>query len=113
MIRGTCHLLVDAARQSSIRYLSQRHWSIYRLLDRPRWTAGVVDIGGRDIHYIDALSTFYQWVDIFREGTLSFRSGSPSPLIVDAGANVGMAALFWQASFPRPEIIAVEPCSLA
>lgn len=113
MIRGACHLLVDAARRSSIRYLSRKHWSIYRLLDRPRWTAGVVGIGGRDVHYIDGMSTFYQWVDIFREGTISFRSGGPSPLIVDAGANVGMATLFWQASFPQPEIIAVEPCSLA
>lgn len=113
MIRGTCHLLLDAARRSSIRSLSRRHWSIYRLLDRPRWTAGIVAIGGRDIRYIDGLSTFYQWVDIFREGTLGFRGDGPSPLIVDAGANVGLATLFWQSSFPRPEIIAVEPCSLA
>lgn len=113
MIRGTCRLLVDAARRSSVRYLSRRHWSIYRLLDKPRWTAGIVGIGGRNVHYIDGLSTFYQWVDIVREGTLGFRSGSPSPLIVDAGANVGLATLFWQSSFPRPEIIAVEPCSLA
>jgi FkbM family methyltransferase len=113
MSRGTCRLLVDAARRLSIPYLSRKHWSIYRLLDRPRRTAGIVGIGDRDVHYIDGISTFYQWVDIFREGALGFRSSSPSPLIVDAGANVGMAALFWQASFPQPEIIAVEPCSLA
>lgn len=113
MSRGTLMLLLDAARRSSPRYLSREHWGIYRLIDRPRRTAGVVGIGGCDVHYIDGLSTFHQWVQIFREGNLGFRSSNPSPLIIDAGANVGLATLFWQSTFPQPEIVAVEPCAVA
>ncbi len=113
MSRGTLLLLLDAARRSSPRYLSREHWEIYRLIDRPRRTAGVVGIGGVHVHYIDGLSTFHQWVQIFRENTFGFRSSTPSPLIIDAGANVGLATLFWQSAFPRPEIVAVEPCDVA
>lgn len=113
MIRGLCHLLVDAVRTRSLRAASPPLWQIYRLLDRPRWASGVIRIGRRTVHYIDSRSTFYQWVDIFRDGVFDFDDGSDSPLIVDAGANVGLATLYWQTRFARPEIIAVEPCALA
>jgi FkbM family methyltransferase len=113
MTEGVCRLVLDAARRSSIRYLSREHWSIYRLIDRPRHTSGVVRIGGRRVSYIDGLSTFHQWADIFRDGVLRFRCDAPSPLIIDGGANVGLATIHWQAVFVRPEIIAIEPCSAA
>jgi FkbM family methyltransferase len=113
MIKGLCHLVADAARRPSLRAVAGDRWSIDRLLDRPRWQACVVRIGGRHIHSIDALSTFHQWADLFRDGVLDFQAEGPAPLIVDAGANVGLATCAWQGAFPRPEIIALGPCSAA
>ena len=50
---------------------------------------------------------------IFERDIYNFNSNSDSPLIIDAGANIGMGVLYWKSKFPNCKIIAFEPSRMA
>jgi len=47
--------------------------------------------------------------EIFTYGNYFFETDNPSPLIIDAGAHIGLATLYFKYLFPNAQIIAVEP----
>lgn len=47
--------------------------------------------------------------EIFFQRIYSFESSSPSPLILDAGSNIGMSILFFKRLYPRCRVIGFEP----
>lgn len=46
---------------------------------------------------------------IFIDQVYNFQTKSKEPLIIDAGANMGFAVLFWKLKYPEAKIIAIEP----
>jgi FkbM family methyltransferase len=74
----------------------------------PRHTAGTIRMLGYELQYSDLLSFCPQWHDIFVEGALEFRATSDAPRILDCGANVGLASLFFKRRFPAARITAYE-----
>ena len=72
-----------------------------------RYTAGTIDLAGYRIEYSDLLTLCPQWRDIFVERTLAFRAGCPDPVILDLGANVGLASLFFKREYPAAKVVAV------
>src|SRR5215510_14966778 len=74
----------------------------------PRHTAGVIRLLDYELHYADLLSFCPQWHDIFVQGALEFRAASQSPRILDCGANVGLASLFFRCRYPAARITAYE-----
>jgi FkbM family methyltransferase len=52
------------------------------------------------------LSTYYQ---VFTQRDYDFRVESAPRVIVDAGANIGLAAICFASRFPQAKIIAIEP----
>jgi FkbM family methyltransferase len=46
--------------------------------------------------------------DIFATHMYSFESDTPSPLIIDCGAHLGIAVLYFKTLYPRSRIVAVE-----
>ncbi len=51
----------------------------------------------------------YVFEEIFIERPYTFNTDKARPLIIDAGANTGIAALFFKLEFPDAEIICFEP----
>lgn len=47
--------------------------------------------------------------EIFARGIYDLEITKPNPLIIDAGAHVGLATLFFKTRYPKSRIIAVEP----
>lgn len=47
--------------------------------------------------------------EIFTQNIYEIDLNSPRPLIIDAGAHVGLATLFFKTRYPQSRIIAVEP----
>jgi len=47
--------------------------------------------------------------EIFFQRIYSFKTSSPSPLILDAGSNIGMSVLFFKHLYPRCKVIGFEP----
>lgn len=63
---------------------------------------------GFDLRYSDLLTLCPQWDDLFVKQTLRFTSGRPSPRILDCGANVGLASLYFKRAYPSARITAFE-----
>ncbi|HEU4560694.1 MAG TPA: FkbM family methyltransferase [Longimicrobium sp.] len=64
---------------------------------------------GYRVRYSNRSSILFLVHEIFAQCAYDFDPGCPDPLIVDCGANVGMAALFFRLRFPGARIVSVEP----
>jgi len=74
----------------------------------PRHTPGSIRMLDYELQYSDLLSFCPQWHDIFVQGALEFQSATRSPRILDCGANVGLASLFFKRRYPDARITAYE-----
>jgi FkbM family methyltransferase len=74
----------------------------------PRHTRGRVRLLDLDLQFADALSTVPQWDDIFVRESLAFTPQRPSPRILDCGANIGLATLWFKRRFAEARITAFE-----
>jgi FkbM family methyltransferase len=74
----------------------------------PRFTPGQIQMLDLDLRYSDLLSFCPQWDDIFVKRTLAFTASTPAPRILDCGANVGLASLFFHRLYPKARITAFE-----
>jgi len=74
----------------------------------PRFTPGTIRMMEYDIRYSDLLSFCPQWRDIFVKRVLDFTAASRSPRILDCGANVGVASLFFHHLYPDARLTAFE-----
>ena len=74
----------------------------------PRFTPGTIRMLDYQLQYSDLLSFCVQWQDIFVKQCLDFQSGIDAPRILDCGANVGLASLYFKRRYPRARITAFE-----
>ena len=74
----------------------------------PRYTPGRIHVLGYDLEYADLLSFCPQFHEIFVTRGLEFRTSSASPRILDCGANIGAASLFFKRRYPGARITAYE-----
>jgi FkbM family methyltransferase len=74
----------------------------------PRYTPGRIELMGYDLAYTDLMTLCPQWHDIFVRESLRFRASSETPRILDCGANVGLASLYFKRLYPRARVTAYE-----
>jgi FkbM family methyltransferase len=74
----------------------------------PRHTAGTIEMAGLRLRYPDLLTFCPQWHDIFVARSLAFDTAKPRPRILDCGANIGLASLFFKRAHPGARITAFE-----
>jgi len=74
----------------------------------PRFTPGDIQLGPYSLRYSDLLTLCPQWRDIVVAGSLAFETANPSPRILDCGANIGLASLFFKRRYPAARITAFE-----
>src|SRR3977135_1311074 len=72
----------------------------------PRYTSGIARVAHYVLEYGDAGSVWPQWEDIFLRRVLMFETRVERPRILDCGANVGVASLFFKQQYPRARITA-------
>ena len=84
----------------------RRAW--HRAETTPRFTPGRISMMEYDLQYSDLLSFCPQWQDIFVKRALDFATASPAPRILDCGANIGVASLFFRKRYPKARITAFE-----
>lgn len=54
----------------------------------------------------------YNFREIFSRSIYDFDFEGDSPYIIDAGANIGLATLFWKSKYPQCRVVAFEPSTL-
>jgi FkbM family methyltransferase len=85
--------------------LQQLEW---RAMHEPRRRGGHIVMPPYRFEYVDAMSTWPQWDDIFIHESLDFHSDVPSPRILDCGANIGLASIYFKRRHPRAKLTAFE-----
>lgn len=64
---------------------------------------------GNRLHAADADSFLGAYKEIFYDRIYAFPSATLRPLIIDGGANIGLATLFFKQVYPQSRVIAFEP----
>jgi len=75
----------------------------------PRYTETKATLLGKAIIIPDAASFLFMHKEIFEQEIYKFKASVKTPYIVDAGANIGLATIYFKHVFPNAEIVAFEP----
>jgi len=85
--------------------LQQLEW---RAMHDARRSGGQIAVPPYRFEYVDAMSTWPQWDDIFIHESLDFDAGVRSPRILDCGANIGLASIYFKRRHPHAKLTAFE-----
>jgi len=102
LIRRLSYLFTSEGRDFLRLYCSCAKRGRYRPLNN-------VSFGGLSFDVPDAPSFFWQYVDIFKNQSYLFRADTPSPVIYDCGANVGVSVAYFKTLYPGARVVAFEP----
>jgi FkbM family methyltransferase len=78
------------------------------IAEQPRRIAGEMILQGRPFRYADLHSFYHQAVQIFAKRLYDFESSTDTPLILDCGAHIGLASLFFATRYPGARILSFE-----
>jgi len=70
---------------------------------------GELTIAGRRVAYLNETDAVFLVHEIFVNATYDFQTARERPVVLDCGANIGMATLFFKARYPKAEVVAIEP----
>jgi len=79
-----------------------------RVRKQPRYTPGWTKLFGHPLEYVDSSSYFFLHEAIFREEVYAFTATNTKPRIIDGGANIGLATIYFKRLFPDARITAFE-----
>ena len=74
----------------------------------PRYQRQEIEFFGRPLKICDSASFLSAWKEIFQGQIYRFKTSNPAPLIIDAGANLGLASIYLSKMFPNARLIAIE-----
>jgi FkbM family methyltransferase len=74
----------------------------------PRYKRTKVSFEGKDLEIADAASFLGAYKEIFIDKVYAFSVNTSTPRIIDAGANIGLATIFFKRAYPNSRILAVE-----
>lgn len=74
----------------------------------PRRVPGQLLIGDKVIRYADLHSFYYQAIQIFKQNLYGFTCSRPDPVILDCGAHVGLASIYFKLRYPAARVTAFE-----
>jgi FkbM family methyltransferase len=82
---------------------------ITRIRALPRYRPGETTLLGQPMRFVDGASFFWAYRQIFEHEIYGFDSPHPDPVILDCGANIGLAVWYWKRRYPQARITAFEP----
>jgi len=87
----------------------RRYFERRRLEALPRYQPGITSLLGQPIRFADAASFLSAAAEIFDRQIYRFSADNPAPRIIDGGANIGLATLYFKTLHPAARITAFEP----
>jgi FkbM family methyltransferase len=78
------------------------------LREFPRRTPGKVKIKDRPIIFADLHSFYHQSQQIFKSHLYDFSTDTDNPVIIDCGAHIGLASIYFAEKYPKGKIYAYE-----
>ena len=83
--------------------------ALARILHRPRYQPFFVKLAGHPFQVVDSLAFYWSYREIFGERLYWFPDPPTPPHILDCGANLGLASLFFLRRYPACRLTALEP----
>ncbi len=74
----------------------------------PRRQPGLLIVDGKILRYADFHSLYHQIRQLFGDDLYGFRTAKKDPVILDCGAHVGLASLYFKEHYPAARIRAFE-----
>ncbi len=88
---------------------ADRDAELSRLLTLPHGVRTTTTLLDPPVALVDGASFVAQYQDIYFRECYSFPCRRLSPTIIDGGANIGAATIWWRSRWPRARVIAFEP----
>jgi len=80
-----------------------------RIAAIPRYRNGETKLLGESIEFVDSISFLHGYQEIFVDLIYKFNTKVESPRIIDCGANIGLASIYFKRMYPNSKIICFEP----
>lgn len=106
-VRSLSKLLIRATEISHLRYSTSELLSIGMAITRRRKSHNT-ELLGFKVRYLDAASFRLVAFEVFVKGEYFFEASNDSPVILDCGANIGLATLFFKRLYPRARLHSFE-----
>jgi FkbM family methyltransferase len=74
-----------------------------------RFKTGQTRLWGKDFRFSDSHGFLHSLEEVFKDQVYKFNSKKKDPLIIDAGANIGLSVAYFKQLFPQARIVAFEP----
>jgi FkbM family methyltransferase len=92
------------------RYEIRKLWTeMARLRGLPRYAPATTELLGSPLVMSDSASFLSSWLQIFAHKIYRFIPSGTEVRILDCGANIGLATIYWKHLFPHARITAFEP----
>lgn len=108
-LENAIRLLTSPEYREHRRIFRKEYHDLARLAAMERYTPGETVLRGHKVYFPDAASYLFTRTEIFDKEIYCFDTGNPKPLIIDAGANIGLASIYLKLRFPEARVIAFEP----
>jgi FkbM family methyltransferase len=79
-----------------------------RIASLPRYTEFTSRLFGFPLVIPDGASFYACYKEVFGNGIYAFQPSTERPYIIDAGANIGLAVIYFKQHFPASRIVAIE-----
>lgn len=79
-----------------------------RLKRLPHYQPTTTTLLGKPMHLVDAPTYLNGLYEIFTQGIYTFQPGTPTPLIIDCGANIGLGVVAFKEQYPMARVLAYE-----
>ena len=80
-----------------------------RLKKLKRYVPGVSTLIEPQIEYVDANTLAHGYEEIFLKEFYEFKTNKINPIIIDCGANIGLASIYFKETYPNSTVISFEP----
>lgn len=74
----------------------------------PRYQPGTIFLPFGWLHFVDALSLQYQFLEIFLQRSYDFEAERSDPLVFDCGGNIGLSVIWFKLRYPQSRIVVFE-----
>ena len=89
--------------------LSAEGRELSRISKIPRYELGKTDLLGPEFKFVDSISFLHGYEEIFLDKIYNFKASNKKPLIIDCGANIGLATIYLKKLYPEASVICFEP----
>jgi FkbM family methyltransferase len=80
-----------------------------RIREIPRYKQGQTELLSNTLTFVDSISFIHGYEEIFQDEIYNFKANNELPKIIDCGANIGLATIYFKKLYPKARLISFEP----